>query len=256
MKLRCSFSSRQSHFAFCFAVFWLLSLNFGALAQDRVTTKDGKIQDTKILGSNGTSVQIQVGAGSIGIPLASVASVVMAAPPELASATTAYQAGENAKALPLAKAVAEKYKGLPTDWARKATSLVADIQVALGNLKDAEAAYRDYQRIYPGSGTLQTDVGMARIAFARKNYDEAQKKLEPIATAALKEATPNPAFAAAYSQTFLLLGQIAEAQMQPDVALKNYLRTITLFSNDRSAVATAQEKADALRKKNPTVTVP
>ena len=133
MKLRCSFSSRQPHFAFSFAFFWLLSLNIGAFAQDRLTTKDGKTQDTKILGVKGSTVQIQVGTGSIGIPLASISTVVMAAPAELAAANTACQAGDYAKALPLAKVVAENYKGLPTEWARQATGLVGDIQVALGN---------------------------------------------------------------------------------------------------------------------------
>jgi len=256
MKLRCRFSSRQSHFVFGFAIFWLLSLNIGALAQDRVTTKDGKTQDVKILAVNGSTVQIRVGTGSIGIPLSSIASVAMAAPAELAAANAACQAGDYPKALPLAKAVAEKYKGLPIDWARQATSLVGDIQVALGNLKEAEAAYKDYQRIYPGAGTVQTDVGMARIAVALKNYDEAEKKLEPIAAAALKEKTPSPTLAPAYSQTFFLLGQIAEAQSQPEVALENYLRTVTLFHEDRGAVAAAQEKANALRKKDPTLTVP
>jgi len=256
MKLRCSFSSRQSHFALGFTVFWLLCLNNGVLAQDRLTTKDGKTQDAKILGVNGSTVQIQVGAGSIGIPLASITSVSKTAPPELADATTAYQAGDYAKALPLAKAVAEKYKGLPTGWAQQATSLVGDIQVGLGNLTEAEAAYRDYQRIYPKAGTIPTDVGMARIAVARTDYDAAKAKLEPIAAAALQEKTHNPALAPAYGQTFFLLGQIAEAQAQPEVALENYLRTVTLFYEDRSAAAAAQEKADALRKKDPTLTVP
>lgn len=256
MKLRSSFSFPQRYFVFGCVCFGLLGLNFSALAQDRLATKDGKTQDVKILSANGTSVQIQVGAGSIGIPLSSIASVVKAAPPELAAANAAMQAGDYAKALPLAKGVAEKYKGLPTDWARQATGLVGDIQVAQGKFKEAEAAYKDFQRIYPGAGTLQTDVGMARIAVALKNYDEARKKLEPLAEAALKEKTPAPALAPAYSQTFFLLGQIAEAQKQPEVALEHYLRTVTLFPEDHAAVAAAQQKANALRKQDPTLTVP
>ena len=256
MKRRCKFSSRQSHFALSFVVFWLFCLTSGVFAQDRLTYKDGRTQDTKILGVSGANVQIQVGTGSVGVPLASIASVAMSAPADIAAANAACRAGDYAKALPLAKAVAEKYKGLPTDWARQAMSLVGDLSVDLGNLKEAEAVYKDYQRIYPGSGTLQTDVGMARIAVARKSYEEAKAKLEPIAAVALKEKTPNPAFAPAYSQTFYLLGQIAEAQAQPEVALENYLRTVTLFYADRSAAAAAQEKANALRKKDPTLAVP
>ena len=256
MKLRCCFSSRQSHFVVGCAVFWLFSLNSASLAQDRLSTKDGKTQDVEILGVASSTVQIKVGTGSIGIPLSSITSVVMAVPSELIAANAASQAGDYAKAFPLAKAVAEKYKGLPTDWARQATSLVGDIQVAQGHFKEAEAAYKEYQRIYPGAGTIQTDVGMARIAVALKNYDEAKNKLQPIAAAALKKKTSTPACAPAYSQAFFLLGQIAEAQAQPEVALENYLLTVTLFHEDHGAVKAAQEKANALRKKDPTLTVP
>lgn len=180
----------------------------------------------------------------------------MAAPPELAQANKAFEAGDFAKALPLAKGVVAKFKGLPVDWARQATSLVGDIQVSLGQFKEAEAAYAETQRLYPGAGSVQTEVGMARIAFARKNYDEARAKLAPIAAAALKEATPNPALAPAYSQAFFLLGEIAEVRQQPAAALEFYLRTVTLFYHDPHAAEAAQQKADALRKKDPTLFLP
>lgn len=256
MKLRYSFSYRHLFFACSFSLFWLLGLGFTAPAQDRLVTKDGKTQDVKILGVSGANVQVQINGGTMGVPLSQVSSIVMAAPTELAAANSAYAAGEYAKALPSAKSVAEKYKGLPVPWVRQAASLVGDIHVALGNLKEAEAAYKEYQTIYPGAGSVQTDVGMARIALARKNYDEAKLKLEPIAAKALKEKTPAAAMASAYSQAFYLLGEIAEAQDQPVVALENYLRTVTIFSTDQSSVAAARQKADALRKKDPTLSVP
>ena len=256
MKLRYSFSSRQCLFVLGTVLVLLFGQERAAFAQDRLLTKDGRTQDVKILGVNGSNVQVQVGGGSMGIPLATVTSVVMAPPAELAAANKAYEAGDYAKALPAAKAVAAKYKGLPVEWARQATSLVPDILVAMGNLPEAEAAYQDFQKVYPGAGSLQTDIGMARIAIARKKYDEAKQKLDPIGEAALKTKLPPPALAAAYSQTFLLLGEIAEAQQQHITALENYLRTVTIFYADHGAVAAAQEKANALRKNNPTLTVP
>ena len=238
------------------SLLWLFSLGTGAQAQDRLYLKDGRTQDVKVLSANGVTVQIQVGGGSIGIPLSTVTSVTVAAPPEFAPARAACEAQQFAKALPALKALAEKYKGLPVDWARQAASMVGDIHVAQGNLKEAEAAYKDYQKLYPGAGSVQTDVGMARIAVARKNYDEAREKLDPIAEAALKGKTPPAGLGAAYSQTFLLLGQIAEAQQQPAVALEHYLRTVTLYPEDHTAVVAAQERADSLRKQDPALTVP
>lgn len=219
-------------------------------------TRDGRTQDVKILGVSGNNIQISVGSGSVGVPLATISSVVMAAPPELAQALKAYETGAFAKALPLVKGIVAKYNGLPVDWARQAASLLGDIQVALGDLKEAEAAYTNFQRTYPGVGGAQTEVGMARIAVARKNYTDAQAKLEPIAAAALKEATPAPALAPVYSQAFFLLGQIAEAQGQSAVALESYLRTVTVFYHDTKSAEAAQQRADALRKKDPTLYLP
>lgn len=257
MKLRCSNSSRQRLFALGFAFLSLWGMVGGVCAQDRLFTKDGKVQNTKILGVTGASVQIQVAnGGSIGIPLAMIAKVEKEAPAEFTAAQKDYESGAYAKALPAIKGVADKFKGLPLDWAQKATSQVGDICVALGKLPEAEAAYADFKKYYPGSGSDQTEVGMARIAVAREHYSEAKAKLEPIAEKALKEKSATPAMAPVYSQTFLLLGQIAEAEKQFPIALENYLRTVTLFPQDHSAAATAQEKADALRKNNPALAVP
>ncbi|MDD5349105.1 MAG: hypothetical protein PHQ12_02730 [Chthoniobacteraceae bacterium] len=201
-------------------------------------------------------VIVQIPGGSKGVPLADIASVTMAPPPEFAPAVAAYTAKQYAKALPALKGIADKYKGLPVDWVRQATSMVGDSYVALGSFKEAEAAYTEYQKLYPGAGSLQTDVGMARIAVARKNFDEARKKLDPIAEAALKQKAPPVGQGPAYSQAFLLLGQIAEAEKKPALALENYLRTVALYAEDQSAVAAAQERVAVLRKQDPSLIVP
>lgn len=252
MKLRLSFSSHQPIFAVGLSLF----LAAGAFAQDKITTTNGRVQDVKILGVVGSNVQVQVGAGSIGIPLATVASVSMAPPADFVAAKAAYEAKDYAKALASAKSVVTKFKGLKTDWAQEATSLLGDIYVSLNKLPEAEAAYLDFQKTYGGAGSVQSDIGLARIALSKKNYDGAKQKLEPITSKALEEKTPAPAAATAYSQAFCLLGQVNEAEQDYPAALENYLRTVTLFYHDRSAVATAQEKADALRKQHPTVSVP
>jgi tetratricopeptide (TPR) repeat protein len=255
MKLRCSFSSRQRLLAFGFGLAALLLLDSGALAQDKITSR-GQTQDVKIIGVSGASVQIQVGNGTLGVPLATITSVVKAAPPEVEEASRAYEARDYAKALSLAKGVKAKFLGLPVDWAQQASSLVGDIYVAQGQLKEAEAAYAEYQRAYPKASSVQVDVGMARIALSRNNLDEAKAKLEPIAEAARKAPFQTGPDTMAYSQTFYLLGKIAEARRQPALALENYLRTVTVFYRDASAVKLAQERADALRMQDPSLAIP
>jgi len=219
-------------------------------AQDKIIKVDGTTQDAKILSVSGASVQVQVGTGMIGVPLASISQVIMAPPADLATAVAAYEAKDYARALPPVKSIAEKYRGLPTDWAKQAASLLGDIYVAQNDLPKAEAAYQDFLRAYPGKGSLQTDVGLARVAFSKKDYAAARQKLDPIKTQAMAFKSVSPEVAAVYSKAFYLLGQVEEAQGDLPASLQDYLRTVTWFYNDRSSVAAAQERADSLRKEH------
>ena len=66
--------------------------------------------------------------------------------------------------------------------------MLGDLYVALNEVPKAEVAYKEFQRLYPGGGSLQADVGMARIAASKKDFATARQKLEPITVAqALKE---------------------------------------------------------------------
>jgi tetratricopeptide (TPR) repeat protein len=239
----------------CFPIHQLLFLltaslltGHDAAAQDRIVKTDGSTQDVKIVGVSGSAVQVQVGAGTVGVPLSSIAQITMQPPADFTAATTAVEAKDYGTALASAKSVATKFRGLPTDWAQQATAMVGDIYVALNDLTKAEAAYQDFQKTYPNAGSTQTDVGLARIAFSKKDYATVKQKLDPIKTQALTLKAVPANLAPAYSKAFYLLGQAEEAQGDYSNALQDYLRTVTLFYHDRIAAASAQEKADALRK--------
>ena len=258
MKLRSSFSSHQLVFVLSLS----LLLAAVATAQDKITTKDGRIQDVKILGVSGANVQAEMkmgaGTGMMGIPLANIApnGISMAPPAPVIAAVAAYNAKDYAKAVGLLKPVVDKFKGLPVVWAQQATGLLGDVYVALNKLPEAEAAYNDFQKIYGGQGSAQTDVGLARVAFSKKDYAAAKAKLEPIRDRALAEKFPAAGMAQAYSQTFYLLGQINEAEQQYADALENYLRTVTLFFHDQTSASAAKVRADALRQEHTGITVP
>ena len=252
MNLRRCFPFHQLLFLLVFFVF----VASRAPAQEKIVTKDGRMQDVKILGVSGANVQVQVGAGTIGMPLVSIAQITMAPPADFTLAMAAYQAKNYAKAQVSMLAVVNKYKGLPVDWAQQATMMVGDIYVSLNDLPKAEAAYKEFQRVYPGQGSAQADVGMARIAVAKKDFAAAKTKLEPIAEKALKEKNVPADEAGIYSQAFYLLGQIKESEGDFSGALEDYLRTVTLFHQDRIAVGAAQERADALRKEHSGIAVP
>ena len=251
MKLRRCFPSHQLLFiAAC-----LLCVP-AALRSESITTRDGKTQEVKILSANGTSVQVKVGAGTVGIPMGSITQVNMAAPADYADAVAACESKDYKKALAAATAVAGKYKGLPTDWARRATLMVGDIYIAQNDPAKAEEAYKDFQKLYPGQDSTQLDVCTARLAVAKKDYAAAKQKLEPLAEQALQKESVPKADGIIYSQVFYLLGQVREAEGDFTGALQDYLRTVTLFCQDRPAVSAAQERADALRKAHTGLVVP
>lgn len=226
----------------------------------RFKMRGGPVQDGTLVGTDATGVKIKVAGRDVSLPPSAFESFQMAPPPEYGQGYQAFTAGELPKALVLIKTVTDKYKGLPTDWAQYATGILGDIYVASGDFAKAEAAYNDFEKFYKGTGgsSPSSEVGRARIAVAKKDLVTAKAKLEPILTAALAEKSVPPAKALAYSQAFLVSGQLKEEEGNLQGALEDYLRTVTLFYHDPTAVTAAQQKADALRGRNKDhpVTVP
>jgi predicted Zn-dependent protease len=229
-----------------------------ARAQDVIITTTGEPRAAKVIGvsASGKTLDFIVGAGQLGLPLSSVKEVRMAPPPEYGQAIAAYQAKDFPKSLSLIKGVTAKFKGMPSPWAQQATAMLGELYIITDDIPKAEAAYADFKALYPGGGSLQSEVGLSRIAVAKKDYDTAKQKLDPITDAALKEKTVSAVNAMAYSQAFFVSGQVKEATGNLQGALEDYLRTVTLFYHDRIAVTSAQERADALRAAHPEVAVP
>ena len=233
-------------------------LGSAASAQDVIVPNVGEPRTVKVIGisPSGTSLEFLVGAGKLGLPLNTIKEVRMNPPAEYGQAMAAFAAKDYGKSLTLLKGVVDKFKGVPAPWAQQATSMLGDIYIQANDLAKAEAAYNDFKKLYPSGGSLQSEVGLSRLAVAKKDYATAKAKLEPITDAALKEKIVNPVNALAYSQAFLVSGQVKEAEGNLPGALEDYLRTVTFFYHDRTAVATAQERADALRAAHKEVTVP
>ncbi len=241
-----------------FALYAALMLAGRAAAQDVIVTQDGQQRTVKIVGvsPSGQTLNFFVGQGQLGFPLANVKEVRMAAPAEFQQAVAAYQARDFTKALSLIQGVVAKFKGMPSPWAQQATGMIGELYISMGDIPKAEAAYADFKRLYPNGGSTQSEVGLSRLAVARKDYGAAKQKLAPIVEAALKEKVVAPTNANAYSQAFLVSGQVKEAAGDLSGALQDYLRTVTWFYQDSVAVSLAQERADALRTAHPDVTVP
>nr|MDQ3623185.1 hypothetical protein [Verrucomicrobiota bacterium] len=203
-----------------------------------IKMKTGTTQQGIITGvtPRGVDIRLAVG-GSITVPSAQIERIDMPAPLELGQVQQAFAAKDYPKALSLLLALTSRYKGLPTDWAQLATGMLGEVYVALNDVPKAEAAIREFQQLYPGQGSLQGDVGMARIAVSRKDFASAKAKLEPHTEKALTEKNVPRAQAYAYSQAFYALGQVKESEGNAVGALEDYLRTVTIFYHDPTAVA-------------------
>ena len=233
-------------------------------AQDRIVFQDKHVQDGKITGMNGNTVLINVatstgGAGQMGFDLGLINRIDAPAPVAFQTSYAAYSAGDWDKALASLKPLVAQFHGLPTDWARQATGILGDVYVEKNDLANAEAAYADFRRLYPGGAgnTLRATLGQARIAFARNNAPAPRQGLEPIKQTALKSpAEVSQLDGAAYGQAFYLSGQLNERDGKYQAALEDYLRTVTLFYQDTGVATRAQKSADALRAAHKDVSVP
>ena len=244
MKLRPRFPRLQLLFLFGS----VLPLLGSAVAHaDVVYYKDNRPpQEVKILRVNGVLLEVQVAAGALGLPMNTIAKIEMAEPPEWATAKRLFAAKDYGNAVISVRGLVDKYKGLPLDWAAQVTGMLGDIYVAIGDLSRADAAYQDFQKIYPGVGSMQAEVGRARILVATKKFAQAKAKLEPVVELALKDKAITPSAGSSYSHAFVAMGAIKESEGNLSGALEDYLRTVTIFYYDAAAVSEAQEHADAL----------
>ena len=232
-----------------FVVLLMASVSPICRAQDVVVQKDGQRREGQILGLKADSLRIKIGPAETGIPMANVTSVTMAAPKAYADALGFWQKGDAAKTLPVLAPLVENFNGLPTSWAERASALLGEVYLATSQIDKAEAAFAAFQKLYPNAGS-GADVGLARLAIAKKDYDGARVKLVPIVEKAKATKFPDSGTSAVYGQALYLLGQVQESSAENAEALEKYLLDVTLFHDDQAVVAKATERANALKEKS------
>ncbi|MFZ4776308.1 MAG: tetratricopeptide repeat protein [Terrimicrobiaceae bacterium] len=218
-------------------------------AQDVVVQKDGQRREGQILGVKSDAIRIKVGPVETGVPMANVASVIMAAPKAYADSLAQWQKGDAAKTLTLLTPLVENFNGLKTNWAERASALLGEVYLSAGQTEKAEAAFAGFQKLYPEAAST-ADVGLARLAIAKKDFDAARVKLVPIVEKAKTLKLPDSGDSAVYGQALFLLGQVQESSGENAEALENYLLVVTLFHEDDAATAKAAERANVLKEKN------
>jgi tetratricopeptide (TPR) repeat protein len=213
------------------------------------TAQPQQLINVLILGVSGTKVAIRNAQGEITYDLGNITEVRKNPPQEFQQGQRLIESGELDKALPLIKSVADRYKGLPTTWASDANAMLGNIYISLGKLSEAEAAFGEFEKAYPASGSGTASLGKARLAAERGKYDEARSVAEPLVADALTKKTVTRAESQLYGQAFFVLGKIAEGEGKLAEAMENYCRTAAIFYQERAVVKEAQKRIDELRQK-------
>lgn len=208
-----------------------------------------QLANVLILGVRGTKIVVKDARGEINYDLAQIQEVRKAAPPEVAQGRLAIEAGDLDKALTIFKGVSDRYKGLPIAWASDAAGMLGNLYVNLGKYPEADAAFNDFQKTYPASGSVAASVGKARIAAERGNFAEAKGVVEPLVKGALEKKNVPREESQLYGQAFYVLGKVAEGEGKLPEAMENYCRTVAIFYQERAVVSEAEKRIDALRKK-------
>jgi len=231
----------------CVALIAIFATAASPLAQDVVVQKDKQRREGEILGVADGKLKIKIGPVETSLPMDQVASVTKAPPKAYDDALSAWQGGNANKTLGLLKPIVDAFRGLPTDWAERASALLGDVYLSLDQLPAAEAAFAEFTKSYPGATSL-SDIGLARLAVSKKDFASAKTRLAPIVAEAEKVVVAGAGKGATYGQAFYLMGIVNENEGAYPEALRNYLSAVTLFHDDKAVVAKAQERAEFLVK--------
>jgi tetratricopeptide (TPR) repeat protein len=206
-------------------------------------------KEGEVVAVTGGKIVFKEGQAELSYAMDQVESVTKAPPPQFLQGSALVEAGNFEGALPLLKAVADKFKGLPTTWAQDATASLGNIYLSLNKLNEAASAIADFKTAYGGSGSLAGKVAEARLAAARKKYADARSIAAPLVADALTKKNVTRAESQLYGQAYFVLGQVAEGENKLPEAMENYCRTVAIFYQERSVVAEAQKRIDDLRQK-------
>lgn len=218
------------------------------MSQETITLRTGQVQQVHILAVTPSGLRVQTANGEMVEPFANLAGLSMNPPPEYTAALAAYASGDPQRALTLITSIVSNFRGLPTDWARQAMLLQGDLNVALGQPSQAEAAYKDFQAVYPASPSDVLDVGSLGADLAHNDYSAARSKVAPLLGQALQQRNFPKAAAEEYGRAFYASGRIKEHAGDFPGALEDYLRVVAIFPQDSGAAIGAQIAADNLRK--------
>jgi hypothetical protein len=235
----------------------LLIASQSGFGQDKITRKNGTVQEGRVVGATASGVKVEIAVGTakaeVAVPFADIAAVQMEVP---ASVKEADGIKDPAAIIAKLEAVVNIYKGLPADWVVDAMARVADAYAAKNEGAKSTAIYEEMAKLYPGSKYLiKANVGRAKGALQAGDTAQALLLLEPLLLEANKKVAPTQAESSLYGEAFLVRGQVLEAKKDLPGALESYVTVTTAFYHNETLAKEAAERADKLRSANKNLTV-
>lgn len=240
----------------------LTALAFGFLilrcsAEDSITKKDGTVIPGTITGvANGqiTLSRTSAGGGVVksSFYLTDIKSVNMTPPDEVAKAHSATPD----QAIVILEPLVRQYAGLPADWVTDAMAELGGAYDNAGKAEQATAIYTQINQLYPNSSyQYLAAAGTAQQLLKQGKVPEALAILQPIVDKANGNLAPSPAEGRLYANAFLVYGQALESEKKLPEALEAYLTVKTMFYQNPTLVAQAEDRVSKLRSANPSLGV-
>lgn len=237
----------------------LLGLLFtsSGFAQNDVVVSEGKEQKgtiSKYLAKE-KKIEFESEGFKAQFPTSAYSSITLAQRPDYKKALEAMDANNPKEAIRLLQPLVDNYLGLPSKWLLDAATTLAQ---ALADDKQRQPSLDLYNRIseaYPeSSARFLGDVGKARDALARKQWDDALKvvdAVEPKLPEDAKSPVPAGLTRQLLSDIWFIRGVSYEGKGQKQEALTAFLKVTTLYYQPEDQAKDAQEHIDNLRKADP-----
>lgn len=228
----------------------LLATVLTVSAQDKITLQGGAVQVGAIVKVDFTTVTLRMPQGDIAFPRKDIKQIELQKPPEVEAALKAPETKKFAEAIPVLKAVTERYLNLNEPWLQHAWAVLGDSQAAAGQWPAAVETYKKLLELYPQTPfAVKAKVGLAQGLVNDKKYEDALKLLEPAIAPLRKELKVSDDENKFLGAAMIVLGDCYRETGDLATALDCYLSTVVLYSQDVNAVRQAQERAEDVRKK-------
>src|SRR5262249_20105165 len=192
---------------------FVLGIVLCASAQDKVTMSSGAVQSGTIVKVDATSVTIHMAAGDIALARKDIAKVEIQKPAEAEAVSKAAETKKYGDAVPVLKAVTDKYMNLPEPWLEQAYAVLGDSLNATGQAAAGADVYKKLLQYFPQSKFgLRSKAGLAQGLLTEKKYDEAIKMLEEATAPMRKELAISQADNYFLGATMVTLGDCYQAK--------------------------------------------